>query len=126
LRKSLLRVPYRSFHDTRRDELIEMLKHHDQVPQWDEPDMPADLIEAAKLLPRVLDRMKYGANESSFMMVEKTLRSLGRDISRRQWCIKRIRQSFCSVSALSETVSALEWRCPRREPRTDLASQAVI
>jgi hypothetical protein len=32
------------------DELIEMLKHHDQVPQWDEPEMPADLIEAAKHL----------------------------------------------------------------------------
>jgi hypothetical protein len=29
------------------------------------------------------------------------------------------------LSALYGTVGALEWRCPRREPRTDLANQAV-
>jgi hypothetical protein len=35
-------------------ELIAMLEENDQVPQWDEPDMPAQLIEAAKHLPGIL------------------------------------------------------------------------
>ena len=71
---------------------------------------------------RVLDCTKYGANESSFVMAEQTSTLLVRDISRRQWC----GDVSARVLALYETVSALEWRCPRREPRTNLANQAVI
>jgi hypothetical protein len=44
--------------------------------------------------PRVLDCTEYAANESSFVMADKILHSLARDISRRQWCISRIRQSL--------------------------------
>jgi hypothetical protein len=35
-------------------------------------------------------------------MAEKTFPSLGRDISRRQWCIRRIRQSFRFCSPLED------------------------
>jgi len=41
-----------------------------------------------------LDFTEYAANESSFVTANKILRSLARDISRRQWCIGCIRQSF--------------------------------
>ena len=38
-------------------ELIDILKEHDQVPKWNDPEMPAQLIEASKLLPSILERM---------------------------------------------------------------------
>src|ERR1700730_9662192 len=53
---------------------------------------------------------------------------LRRESSRRQWCTERFGPSLRSVrdAELDQTVSALEWRCPRREPRNNLASQAVV
>jgi hypothetical protein len=36
------------------DSLIDMLKENDQVPQWDEPEMPLKLARASKRLPRIL------------------------------------------------------------------------
>ena len=37
--------------------LIDMLKQKDQVPQWNDPEMPAELIEAAKHLPGILEHL---------------------------------------------------------------------
>ena len=45
-------------------------------------------------MARVLDCTEYAANRSSFVMPDKILYSLAREISRGQWCIRRIRQSF--------------------------------
>jgi hypothetical protein len=38
-------------------ELIDMLKQHDQVPQWNDPEMPSELIEASKHLPSILEHV---------------------------------------------------------------------
>jgi hypothetical protein len=43
------------------NDVIDMLKENDQVPQWNDPEMPAELIEAAKLLPGILKHLKRGA-----------------------------------------------------------------
>ncbi len=42
------------------NDIIDMLKQNDQVPQWNEPEMPAELIEAAKQLPGLLAHLKRG------------------------------------------------------------------
>ena len=42
------------------NDLIDMLKQNDQVPQWNDPEMPAELIEAAKHLPGILEHVKRG------------------------------------------------------------------
>jgi hypothetical protein len=46
------------------NDVIDMLKENDQVPQWDEPEMPAELIEAAKLQPRIVALLKRRAVSS--------------------------------------------------------------
>jgi hypothetical protein len=68
----------------------ESLFFHDRRPARFGPAHP----ERQPARTRVLDCTEYAANESSFVMADKILRSLARDISRRQWCIRRIRQSF--------------------------------
>jgi len=46
------------------DELIEMLKDHDHVAQWDDPETPAVLIEGAEAQARLLKLLKQKAPES--------------------------------------------------------------
>jgi len=38
--------------------LVDMLKQEDTLPQWDEPEMPRDLIEASKKVPDMLEHIK--------------------------------------------------------------------
>jgi hypothetical protein len=40
--------------------LVDMLKQEDMLPQWDEPEMPRDLIEAAKKVPDIREHLKRG------------------------------------------------------------------
>jgi hypothetical protein len=46
------------------NDLIDMLKEHDQVPHWDEPEMPATLIRAAKMQPRFVELLQRMAAAS--------------------------------------------------------------
>jgi hypothetical protein len=48
------------------NDLIDMLKEHDQVPHWDEPEMPTSLVEAARRLPSLVNLLKRKAGESTF------------------------------------------------------------
>jgi hypothetical protein len=43
------------------NDLIDTLKEHDQVPQWNEPEMPATLIQAAKMQPRLVELLQRKA-----------------------------------------------------------------
>ena len=43
------------------NDLIDMLKESDQVPQWDEPEIPRELIEAPKHLRAVLEHLNRAA-----------------------------------------------------------------
>jgi hypothetical protein len=42
--------------------LIDMLEQDDPVPQWNEPEMPAELRAATKVLRRILEHLKQGRN----------------------------------------------------------------
>jgi hypothetical protein len=42
------------FGTQRGNSLIDMLKQHDRVSQWNEPEMPSELIEAAKHVRHIL------------------------------------------------------------------------
>ena len=39
------------------NDIVDKLKENDQVPQWDEPEMPSGLIEATKHLPAILEHL---------------------------------------------------------------------
>jgi len=43
------------------ESLFELLKLNDQLPQWDEPEMPRELIEASKHALGILSRLKGAA-----------------------------------------------------------------
>ena len=45
--------------------LIESLKEHDQVPQWDDPEMPTLLVEAAMRQPGLVELLERQASEST-------------------------------------------------------------
>src|ERR1700730_5185857 len=51
-----------------------------------------------------------------------------RPLSRRQWRRERFGLDLCSLddAKLDQTVSAMKWRCPRREPRNSLAFQTAF
>ena len=66
-------------------------KRHDQIE--DGPGC-GGWVNMNDIVARVLDCTEYAADESSFLMADKMLRTLASDISRRQWCIRRIKQSF--------------------------------
>jgi hypothetical protein len=46
------------------NDLIEMLNEHDPVPHWIEPQMPASLIRAAKMQPRLVKLLQRRAAAS--------------------------------------------------------------